>query len=816
MATEIATSGSLSLWGHRSLDTGIAASVFGHHGDLLRPDEVVFYHPLDNAWEYTQARKWDGAVQFGSGVVGSGAVGLPEFASLGASGSISGSFSYCRLDGLLGIDSTRALCCYGISTTASRICVVGISGDVVTSGNSVQVAHSQYFHEATIAKLSNDKFVAVVDRNGLYASVVSVSGYTVSLGSEQYVGPRTYYPSAAGLDTERVMVIGAQVPPGGKVGGVVFEVSGTTVSSWGDVFDIDGSVPGYPDGKIVPLDASRVAITYGETSSSNVPLYAAVVDVAGTSGNVVTSGVLVADEYWNSLERHGCFPVKDPTNPSGFVAIYDRDDGQICPAFARVCSVSGSTINVGPSGQLHAKFGDNLSAVVLNDTDIGLVATAARPELGSDAGVDFRVLRMDGSGLIVFPATFVLDTHGNPTLPRTPIARLQDNRVLALVDTDLPGNEARLYEIMAQPASGLSHSGIDIYPSVSGATRLTAAMWVRNPTTSGGVITLERGHRITLEESGIQLGSGTATWNGPGVETVLSGVNDGQSHLLVLDFEHQTGTTWALRTSTDGSGWMSHGAQTSGSASIAAQDTPPSLFVLPGVGSGDYTLDEVVLWRGGELFSAQELSNLHELASVHNQPMNEYGSYYDAYTAGQAPLHTKGHERIEDEIGLHLPAFEMITASEPLYVKSIGTVSGAAEFRVTGVGGASQSFSLFMQAALTTSGQYPPASGIWGWGVAELVRTHDHHPQVIGLLDYVGTSGEVDITVYELTNMTEVSLGHSRCYPIGDTGRWGWSTAYLPGDTKYGQHFVYRMATSGAAQTFAGEFFLRFPASDRR
>ncbi len=107
-------------------------------------------------------------------------------------------------------------------------------------------------------------------------------------------------------------------------------------------------------------------------------------------------------------------------------------------------------------------------------------------------------------------------------------------------------------------------------------------------------------------------------------------------------------------------------------------------------------------------------------------------------------------------------------------------------------------------------------SGSPGWQVTELLRTHDHHPQVIGLLDYVGTSGDVDVTVYELTNMTEVSLGHSGCYPIGDTGRWGWSTAYLPGDTRHGQHFVYRMATSGAAQTFAGEFFLRFPESDRR
>lgn len=172
---------------------------------------------------------------------------------------------------------------------------------------------------------------------------------------------------------------------------------------------------------------------------------------------------------------------------------------------------------------------------------------------------------------------------------------------------------------------------------------------------------------------------------------------------------------------------------------------------------GRFNIDEAALWWGVERFTDEELGNLYSLASgsvwVDRKTLNDYSSQFPFSASGQADLSIEGGE---------------------------------------GAAAASR------------------------WPVAELLRTHDHHPQVIGLLGYVGVSGDVEMTVYELTGMTEVALGHSGCYPIGDTGRWGWSTAYLPAGTSHGQHFVYRMATSGGAQTFAGEFLLRFPESKRR
>lgn len=39
---------------------------------ILRPDEVVFYHPLDNFTERTQSQAWGGSAGFTAGKVGTG------------------------------------------------------------------------------------------------------------------------------------------------------------------------------------------------------------------------------------------------------------------------------------------------------------------------------------------------------------------------------------------------------------------------------------------------------------------------------------------------------------------------------------------------------------------------------------------------------------------------------------------------------------------------------------------------------------------------------------------------------------------------
>lgn len=100
-----------------------------------------------------------------------------------------------------------------------------------------------------------------------------------------------------------------------------------------------------------------------------------------------------------------------------------------------------------------------------------------------------------------------------------------------------------------------------------------------------------------------------------------------------------------------------------------------------------------------------------------------------------------------------------------------------------------------------------PAVG-YAWVLSDLTGSFDNAPQLVGNLDYVGVSGEVTIKVWRLDHDGPVEVtpvGGAGCYPIGDTGRWAWSTAGLPVASNVRTMYYYEMyASSGSV--FKGEF----------
>lgn len=104
--------------------------------------------------------------------------------------------------------------------------------------------------------------------------------------------------------------------------------------------------------------------------------------------------------------------------------------------------------------------------------------------------------------------------------------------------------------------------------------------------------------------------------------------------------------------------------------------------------------------------------------------------------------------------------------------------------------------------------EVPPSNDSYNYTVENLLVTHDHHPQIIGKLQ-VQPPEEVNIEVWACTGGTAMplTLASSECYPIGTTGRWGWSTQNLPAwPNKHPQYF-YRM-TAGNGTVFEGVFIL--------
>lgn len=91
-----------------------------------------------------------------------------------------------------------------------------------------------------------------------------------------------------------------------------------------------------------------------------------------------------------------------------------------------------------------------------------------------------------------------------------------------------------------------------------------------------------------------------------------------------------------------------------------------------------------------------------------------------------------------------------------------------------------------------------------------LLKTSDYNPQLIGTFETAPTG--VNIQVWNVTDgqNTLMTISNSGCYAIGNTERWGWSTANLPANQGYAKHYYYVM-TSDLLEIFDGQFILDLP-----
>lgn len=93
--------------------------------------------------------------------------------------------------------------------------------------------------------------------------------------------------------------------------------------------------------------------------------------------------------------------------------------------------------------------------------------------------------------------------------------------------------------------------------------------------------------------------------------------------------------------------------------------------------------------------------------------------------------------------------------------------------------------------------------------IEDLIKNFNYNPQIIGrFTSMAGVSATIE--VWDITNGQEqtLSLTTNVCYPIGNTGRFGWDTSNLPPMTNTSKQYFYRM-TSNLAETFEGQFTVR-------
>ena len=340
---------------------------------------------------------------------------------------------------------------------------------------------------------------------------------------------------------------------------------------------------------------------------------------------------------------------------------------------------------------------------------------------------------------------------------------------------------------VAVSLSGLTGSGS--YPTVSGATRIACSMWSSLLTRDFSTVTVGRGYEITMTKTTINLGGATASWNDAAIASLMASMNDGSQRFLVMDFENTSGTNWALNTSVNGAPWVSQGEQNIGSQAVLTSDENPRVNIGSGVGASQW-IDELVLWAGDKStfsqFTSDELGRVYELGNDLGLTMDQYGTpvsdAFDMFIVGPIPF----------------------SGSMNFYTEGPIPFSGSMNLYTEGPFPYNDNMNLFIEGSLSESTETLLRT------INRFTKTGDHDPQLIGTFTLLASG--VNIEVWDVVDgqNTLLALSSSGCYQVGNTERWGWSTAGLPLSGKKKHHYYYRMISTVAEEQL-GEFFLTVP-----
>ncbi len=584
---------------------------------ILRAANVVFYHPLDDFVESAVGQTWTGTGGFVAGKIGSANSAVTaDAASWGSIVGVAMESHDTGRGAIVKLTSTTAVVMY-VGTNGSDISVrvATVSGSDLTFGPehvALSTANGS-FKQPVGAAFSSTKIVLHWRASGNVLPIIvgTVSGTDITFGTANTSISVAWATGGFAIlsSTKAVLVYGI-FSPTFETKAVVVEVSGTDVTVGASIQLSTNS--GNLGAAAVALDSTRALGAWNNgTSIETAVLTASGADVtSATPVTLVGSGATGMDILSLSSTK------------VVYVWLISGAVGQR----ARVADISGTDITFGAETGIQAN---------VNHGGSGALSSSTFVVVGSfSSGGIFRrsrICTVSGTDITVGGLTDTTSTVNNggstEALSATSFLHMTTDEVAPGV----VGQEAAM--TAPTPAS---------YPDATGNDRVAVAMWAKDITPSGSTVTVQRDFTVVLTPTTIALGPATATWSGAGVATVMSsglgGMNDGASHLLVLDFEHTGGGTWTLRTSIDGAAFTSQGSQTSGTRSTAPAGLTPGLAIAAG-DTGQW-VDELVMWAGDTssfaVFETQELANLFDLADTFDEPMNQFEENFGAPLCWQA------------------------------------------------------------------------------------------------------------------------------------------------------------------------------------
>lgn len=549
------------------------------------------------------------------------------------------------------------------------------------------------------------------------------------------------------------------------------------------------------------LDASKFVVGYCDLGDS----YNGTAKVGTVSGTTITFG-----EETEFLSPHGTGNLYTSTaalDDSMFVVAYTDNFGPANNGAARIGTVSGTTITFGDEAEfLPSHYAPHISTAALSSSKF-VIVYKEESDLGDTTNHGYATI----GSVISNDITFGTRTEFCTFCAQTSVVKLTSSKfIVAYRDTDPPGDPNKGYVKVGTIdddsitfGSGfkfLIPGGVD-YISTAALTDSKFVIVYRDTvdnnhgtakigTVVGDVVTFgdevefvsidgnQWNSVVALDDSTFAIAYADTSDNSHG--TIKIGTVNGTT----ITFDNETEFT-----TPSGAAYISVAKLNASKVVITYCDLGDNLYGKAKIGTLGGTTYSPDLFIAGP----QQITASGSLFISGPQPIISSGNLF---IAGPQPVINSGN--------LFVGGKENITTSGDLYVCGCVTVFTNTDLFIEVPEPGMSSINLFMRGTVIV----PPLSGIQplDW----LVKTPDYYPQIVGIFE-TSASG-VNIQIWDITNgqNTLMSISSSGCYAISDTGRWGWSTTYLPTTQEYAKHYFYLM-TSDVGETFGGQFILDTP-----
>jgi len=177
------------------------------------------------------------------------------------------------------------------------------------------------------------------------------------------------------------------------------------------------------------------------------------------------------------------------------------------------------------------------------------------------------------------------------------------------------------------------------YSDTNGSTSIGVGFWSNSPTDNSSTLTVNVGQTVTFVGDTVILNN-DVSWDITSLD-----LNDGDTHLTLLEFTNTSGDVWELMVSIDGSGFVDFGEGSGTTSNTTSGSVTPGVSYTTsnpsGVPSGQY-VDELLVWASdGMIFDDETAANMFLLGQS-GIPQGQYLNFFPSGGTSGMNMHMFG------------------------------------------------------------------------------------------------------------------------------------------------------------------------------